>query len=103
MSILDDSYILRSNNIVIKIMKKLKVSVIGSGSFGTALGSLSAKCGHNVVIFSNNLKTIDEINNKKRNTRYFPEDIILHKNLTATNNIDECLQNSSMIIHAIPV
>lgn len=84
-------------------MKKLKVAVIGTGSFGTALGSLSARCGHNVLMYSNSSQTIKEINEKARNLRYFPEDVILPNNMKATDNIDECLKDAVMIIHAIPV
>jgi glycerol-3-phosphate dehydrogenase (NAD(P)+) len=84
-------------------MKKLKVSVIGSGSFGTALGTLSARCGHNVLMFSNNQTTIKEVNEKHVNLRYFPADVVLPPNLKATDSMEECLNGSSMIIHAIPV
>jgi glycerol-3-phosphate dehydrogenase (NAD+) len=84
-------------------MKKLKVSVIGSGSFGTALASLSARSGHKVMIYSKNDTTIKEINEQQQNLRYFPDTIKLPKNILATNSIDECLENANMVIHAIPV
>ena len=84
-------------------MKKLKVSVIGSGSFGTALASLSARCGHKVMIYSKNDTTVKEINQEQKNLRYFPDTLKLPKNIFATKNIDECLENANMVIHAIPV
>lgn len=84
-------------------MNKLKVAVIGSGSFGTALGSLSARCGHNVLMYGKNKDTIRDVNEKRKNLRYFPDDVILPANLKCTDNIEECLSNASMVIHAIPV
>lgn len=84
-------------------MNKLKVSVIGAGSFGTALGSLSARCGHKVLMYCKNKQTMDEINNYNKNTRYFPDSIALNKNIKATDDIEECLKDCAMVIHAIPV
>lgn len=84
-------------------MKKLKVAVLGSGSFGTALGTLSARSGHNVYLYTNNPETVSDVNIKHRNLKYFPEDIQLPTNLRASESLDECLDNAQMIIHAIPV
>ncbi len=81
---------------------KLKICVFGSGSFGTALGTLAARSGHNVVIISRTKETIEEINTKHSNKKYFPEDIKLPENLIACSNFDE-LKDCDMIIHAIPV
>ena len=63
-------------------MKKvLNVGVVGGGSFGTALATVAARCGHNVKIFSKTERTIQEINTLRKNTRFFPDDIILPENL----------------------
>jgi glycerol-3-phosphate dehydrogenase len=85
-------------------MKKvLNVGVLGGGSFGTALGTVAARCGHNVKIFSKTEQTVREINDMRRNLRFFPEEIILPENLKASSNIGEVLDKSDMVIHAIPV
>ena len=84
-------------------MKKLKVAILGSGSFGTALGTISARSGHNVYLFTKNDKTLFEINTLHRNLKYFTNDIEVPKNVIASNNLDECLKDCQMIIHAIPV
>jgi glycerol-3-phosphate dehydrogenase len=81
----------------------LNVGVLGGGSFGTALGTVAARCGHNVNIFSKTEKTVHEINNSHKNTRFFPDDIILPNNLKASSDISEVLSKSDMVIHAIPV
>jgi len=46
---------------------KFKICVFGSGSFGTALGTVAARSGHNVVLISRTKETIDEINIKTQN------------------------------------
>lgn len=85
-------------------MKKiLNVAVLGGGSFGTALGTVAARCGHNVKIYSKTPKTVEEINRFHKNTRFFPEDVILPENLTASSNLEEVLNSTEMVIHAIPV
>lgn len=81
----------------------LNVGVIGGGSFGTALGTVAARSGHNVKIFSKTAQTVKEINTMHKNLKFFPEEITLPNNLTASNNLDEVLDNADMIIHAIPV
>jgi glycerol-3-phosphate dehydrogenase len=85
-------------------MKKLlNVGVIGGGSFGTALATVAARAGNNVKILTHQEQTIKEINNSHRNPKYFPKEIELPLNITASNNIEEVLNDCNMIIHAIPV
>ena len=84
-------------------MKKLNVGVLGGGSFGTALATVAARCNHNVKIFSKTDKTINEINTQHRNHRFFPPDVIIPNNVTASNNISDVLNDADLIIHAIPV
>jgi glycerol-3-phosphate dehydrogenase len=81
----------------------LNVGVLGGGSFGTALGTVAARCGHNVKILSKTSSTVNEINEKRKNTRFFPDNILLPENLKASSDIKEVLQGVDMIIHAIPV
>jgi len=80
----------------------MKICVFGSGSFGTALGTVAARSGHNVVLFTRTKETVDEINNCHTNKKYFPGDIKLPENLTASSDFKE-LETCNMIIHAIPV
>lgn len=81
----------------------LRVGVIGGGSFGTALATAAARCGHEVRIFSQNEKTINEINNYHKNTRIFPDDIKIPENVSAYNDAEYVLKDADIVIHAIPV
>jgi len=83
--------------------QKLKICVIGSGSFGTALGTAAARSGHDVCIICRNKEVIEEINTQHTNKKYFPnEDIKLPLNLRAAFGFEE-IKDCNMIIHAIPV
>lgn len=79
----------------------MKVSVLGSGSFGTALGNVLADKNYEVYLYARRREIVDSINLKKENVEYLPN-ITLSKNLFATNNIEECLENTALIVLAIP-
>ena len=53
-----------------------KVTVIGSGSWGTALAVMLAKNGHEVVIWSRRQDAVDELLNDRKNERYLPGVVI---------------------------
>jgi glycerol-3-phosphate dehydrogenase len=84
-------------------MRKLNVGVFGGGSFGTALGTVAARCGHNVKILSKYDKTIHEINTMHKNLRYFTNDVLIPEGIVATKDINEVTHKADFIIHAIPV
>ena len=84
-------------------VSKLKICVIGTGSFGTALGTSVARNGHEVVILGRSEDVIEEINTKHTNTKYFPKEIIIPSNVRASKNYKDELKDCHMIIHAIPV
>ncbi len=69
-------------------MKKLKVAILGSGSFGTALGTISARSGHSVYLYTINKQTLEEVNNLHKNLKYFSDDIEVPKNVIASNSLD---------------
>lgn|SRR3990167_2643973 len=78
------------------------ICVFGSGSFGTALGTILARNGNPVVILARSPETVQSINEKHINPRYF-SDITLPENLTATNSAEEALKGAEFILHVVPV
>lgn len=50
----------------------MRVSIIGPGSFGTALAQLISKNTGEVYLFGRNKNVLNSINNKSRNDVYFP-------------------------------
>jgi len=51
----------------------MRVSILGSGSWGTALAILLARNGHDVVLVSRNAEEIEDIQTHRVNRRYLPD------------------------------
>ena len=80
----------------------LRVCVFGSGSFGTAMGTLAARNGHRVTLLGRNDAVANHINTFHRNPKYLSEHQ-LPDNLTATTDAADALANVDFIIHCVPV
>lgn len=77
-----------------------KISVIGSGSWGTAIACHIASIRASVKLYSLSLEAIDEINHYHTNSRYLAN-TPLPKNISATNDITDIL-DSEVIFIAVP-
>ena len=78
-----------------------KVTFLGGGSFGTALGILLANKGNEVSIYDRDNNVVEDININRKNDKYIKE-LTIPKSVTAYNNIDKALENSNFIVLAIP-
>jgi glycerol-3-phosphate dehydrogenase (NAD(P)+) len=80
---------------------KFRVSIIGAGTIGTALGNILAETQReNILLHSIEPDTVNEINLKHINSRYFPS-IHLNKGLHATTN-NQLLEHSEIVFLAVP-
>ncbi len=77
-----------------------KVSVIGSGSWGTALSVLLSNNGHEVVLWSRIKEKAEKIASDRENKEYLPG-IILSDNIKVTY-IDDDIENSDLVILSVP-
>ncbi len=77
-----------------------KVSVIGSGSWGTALSVLLSNNGHEVVLWSRIKEKAEKIASDRENKEYLPG-IILSDNIKVTY-IDNDIENSDLVILSVP-
>lgn len=77
------------------------VTVIGAGSFGTALAIVLDTAGNKVQIWAREQEVVDGINNNHRNPSYLT-DIELPHTIKAYSNLEHCLRGQEMIIFATP-
>lgn len=79
-----------------------KVAVFGSGSFGTAMATLVARNGYDVVILTRRAEVCSSINMEHRNPTHLSE-FVLPKNIRATLDPSEALTEAVAVVHAIPL
>lgn len=79
---------------------QLNVGLLGGGSWGTTVASLTAR-NANTVIWARNEKTVNEINEHRTNSKYLPG-ALLNRNLKASTSIEETVKNADLIIMGVP-
>ncbi|MCS7279660.1 MAG: NAD(P)-dependent glycerol-3-phosphate dehydrogenase [Thermodesulfobacteriaceae bacterium] len=79
----------------------MKVTIIGGGSWGTALGKILAEKGVKTYLLVRRETIYFAINKEKENPFYLPG-IKLPKDLRATLNPEEAFKDSKVVIWAIP-
>jgi len=81
-------------------MKKLKVGLVGGGSWGTTVASLVAK-NTDISLWARDPATVNEINQKHTNKKYLP-DAVLPENLQAFENIEEVVFDADVLVMGVP-
>jgi len=84
------------------VRAKTRVCVFGSGSFGTALGTLVARNGYTVTLLTRREEVAVSVNTKHVNPQHLSE-CRLPPNLSATTSAEEALRGASFIVHSVPV
>ena len=82
-------------------MTAAKTAIIGAGAWGTAVAKVIADKGKEVVIWSLEEDTRDDINRRHTNSRYLP-DVTLPENVYATSDIVEAATGREFLILAVP-
>jgi glycerol-3-phosphate dehydrogenase (NAD(P)+) len=77
------------------------VTVLGAGSFGTALAAHLAVAGHGVRLWARDPALAAEIARRRVNDVYLPG-VELPPSLTATSDLSEALAGSELVIVAVP-
>lgn len=75
----------------------MKIAIIGSGSWGTALALVCHRASHEVIICSRNQQVCNEINTKHTNYSNLPG-LILPNNITAYADLAEVLSADILLL-----
>lgn len=79
----------------------MKISVIGSGSWGSALTQLSSRCGHDVLVWAHDPEVARTINEERRNPKHLPA-AVFAENVRATNDLEEAATFSDTVLMVTP-
>lgn len=79
----------------------MKIALIGSGSWGTAVAGLAAAQADQVVMWAHGVETARGINECGRNPRYLA-DYGLPDNISASTDIQEVLDGADGVVFAVP-
>ncbi len=78
-----------------------KVTVLGSGQWGSTMAQVLSDAGNHVLMWGRNQGVVDEINTSHTNTKYLDENV-LPAGLRATSDIKEAFDYSSIYVLAVP-
>ena len=81
-------------------MNPLNIAVLGGGSWGTTVASLTTRNAP-VTLWARNADTVEEINREHTNRTYLP-DATLPEALRATNDIGEAVSAADVVVMGIP-
>ena len=80
---------------------KQKITVLGPGSWGSALAQVLAENGHDVVIWGNNPAQIDEINTYHTNRHYLPN-LKLPSSIRGEKDLAIAVKDADAVLFVVP-
>ncbi len=81
-------------------MKK-RITILGGGSWGTALAKLLSENGHMVTVWLRDEEQCRELTTERENKKYLPG-VIIPDNIVFTSNINESLKDAEYILIVTP-
>lgn len=79
----------------------MRTTVLGAGSWGTALASVLAAKGYPVTAWDKDAGVLEDIARNHRNERYLPG-VALSANLHAASEIVKALEGAELVVLAVP-
>ncbi|MFL0808849.1 MAG: NAD(P)H-dependent glycerol-3-phosphate dehydrogenase [Agarilytica sp.] len=81
--------------------ESLTITVLGGGSFGTAISNIIASNGHHTNLWMRDAARAQKCQSERENPEYLPG-YILHENLSITSDLKECVPQSDVVVIAVP-
>ena len=78
----------------------MKITVVGAGSFGTAMALIASRCGHEVLLWAHDPRVAEGIRETKTNPVYL-KGIDLGR-IQATPSLEEAVQFSDLVFMVVP-
>lgn len=78
----------------------VRIGIIGAGAWGTALATVAADAGHDVLLWAREHEVVESINSTHINAPFLP-DIALQPTIRATSTLAHLI-DSDLLIHATP-
>lgn len=78
----------------------MKIRILGTGSWGSALAQVVADNGHDVMMWGIDASEVNDIENNHHNSKYF--EVEMNHDVHATQDIS-CVKDADVILIAVPV
>jgi len=78
----------------------MKISILGAGSWGTAIAIHLNRLGHQITLWMRNKNQFKEIVSTRHNRKYLDADI--PQEIFITTDLEEAAENSSVVVIAVP-
>jgi len=78
-----------------------KITIIGTGAYGTALANILTDNGHNVIMYGVQKNQVDDIKSNHKNQVFF-KDILINTSIKATDDFAVALEDAEIVILAVP-
>jgi glycerol-3-phosphate dehydrogenase (NAD(P)+) len=79
----------------------VKIAVVGAGAFGTAMATVAARCGNEIVMWAHDPKIAETITATRTNPLYLPQ-ITIPESVRATSSLEDAASFSDTIFMVVP-
>lgn len=80
----------------------MNVTIFGTGTWGTALAQVLSDNGHTPLLYGIEQSQVDDINLNHRNTFFFGDEVVLHRSVQATTDLDHAMAHSNIYLLSVP-
>src|SRR5262249_3470327 len=91
----------RGNGTAHRRARMKAMTVLGAGSWGTALAVHLGRIGHDVSLWARDRALADDMGTRRANAVYLP-DVTLPPSVTGTHDLAQALRDTELIVSAIP-